>query len=79
MKWLKELQKCAADVCKIFVGNKTDMRNPSNPEHITYERAHDELTKLRIPYFECSALTRKGLEELFSETVKAVLESKKII
>lgn len=56
------------------------MRNPQNPDHITYEKAQEELVgKLGVPYLECSALTRKGVEEIFSTTVKAVIEKRKIM
>lgn len=56
------------------------MRNPQNPDHITYEKAQEELVfKLGVSYLECSALTRKGVEEIFSESIKAVIESRKIV
>lgn len=37
------------------------------------------MQELRVPYLECSALTRKGLEEVFNAGMTLVLEKRKLI
>jgi GTPase SAR1 family protein len=73
---------CAANTAaiKVFVGNKIDLREgqdilagnsdaPINSE--TARKVFEEEMKCR--YFECSALTRKGIPELFESSVREAI------
>lgn len=73
MKWYPEVsQEELSKIPKIVVGNKIDMRNGENSQHIRYEAVQSTLIKAKTSlevqkckYFECSALTQKGLKEIF--------------
>lgn len=61
---------------KLFVGNKVDLREPGNPSHVTRDKAAKVIEALGVKYYECSALTREGIEEVFLAALKEVLGKK---
>jgi len=78
-QWYRELDKFAPAACKLFVGNKIDLRDPSNKDNVTYEKASKVFVEnLHVPYIECSALTRQGIEDTFVAAIKLVLERRKL-
>ncbi|CAD8084809.1 unnamed protein product [Paramecium sonneborni] len=70
-KWYLELNEGKLKkVPKIFVGNKIDIRNTLNQNHIQFEKAQQELKNYNALHKECSALTKEGLEDLFQEAAR---------
>ena len=71
----------------MVVGTKTDCRNDEailrklaeeNVKPVTAEEGEKLAKDIKaVCYMECSALTRKGLKEVFEEAVRIVLENKK--
>jgi GTPase SAR1 family protein len=74
---------CAANTTaiKVFVGNKIDLREgqdilagnsnaPVNKE--TARKVFEE--EMKCKYFECSALTRTGISDLFESSVREAIE-----
>lgn len=82
-KWVPELQHHAGGVPFILVGTKIDLRE--DRETITqlqqqsktpFKKEAGEKLASRIgavKYMECSALTQKGLKQIFEEAVRVVL------
>lgn len=82
-KWVPELQHYAKGTPIILVGTKADLREePKVLEKLAAEkmepvssaqgRAMAERIKA-VKYLECSALTQKGLKNVFDEAIRAVL------
>jgi len=82
-KWVPELQHYARGTPIILVGTKADLREePKVIEKLAQEkmepvssaqgRAVAEKIKA-VKYLECSALTQKGLKNVFDEAIRAVL------
>jgi len=82
-RWWPELKQCAADVPFILIGTKCDLRDDqSTIEALKSEGKslvkQEDAIKLAEKigahkYFECSALTQKGLKIVFDEAVRIVL------
>lgn len=82
-KWIPEIQANCAGVPIILVGTQIDLRN--NPvtleklskycvRPITYEQGHNLAKELKcVKYVECSALTQKGLKNVFDEAILVAL------
>jgi small GTP-binding protein len=82
-KWVPEIGHHAPDTPIVLVGTKLDLRDdPTIVENlrkhaqtpITYQQGlklADEIGA--VTYLECSALTQKGLKNVFDEAVRAVL------
>jgi len=84
-KWYPELKHHCPGVPIILVGTKLDLRSdpatvqklrekspPSTP--ITFEEGLDmQKAIFATKYFECSALTQKGLKNVFDEAIRIVL------
>ena len=87
--WVKEVTHFCPTTPYILVGTKTDLR--SDPQ--TIENLHKKQQKpittaegetaskelKAVKYLECSALTRKGLANIFDETIIASLDKGKIV
>jgi len=84
-KWWPELKHHCPGVPMILVGTKLDLRNDANTvaklreknqTPITFEEGLD-MAKTICPsnakYLECSALTQKGLKNVFDEAIRVVL------
>ncbi|XP_071501883.1 ras-related protein Rac2-like [Diadema setosum] len=86
-KWIPELQHHAQGVPFILVGTKIDLRENPTPEELKklkdkqpFKKEHGvQLAKKlgAVAYMECSALTQKGLKEVFEKAVMTVLDPPK--
>ncbi|GAM24268.1 hypothetical protein SAMD00019534_074430 [Acytostelium subglobosum LB1] len=82
-KWHPEICHHAPNVPIILVGTKLDMRDDKetldrlkekklNP--ISYEQGMAKMKEINaVKYLECSALTQKGLKNVFDEAIRAVI------
>jgi len=75
-KWMKEIVEHCPNAPVILVGTKVDLRSkPEFKSKIVSESDGNALAG-RInakKYIECSALTQEKLQEVFSETIRAVI------
>ncbi|EDR21923.1 RAC GTPase, putative [Entamoeba dispar SAW760] len=84
-KWQPEVKQHCPSAALMMVGTKIDLRdNAAEVKKITDqglqvispEKGQQMATELNcVKYMECSALTRKGLKEVFETAVKYVLEN----
>ncbi|KAH8920904.1 putative Rac1 GTP binding protein [Atractiella rhizophila] len=82
-KWFPEISHHAPNIPLILVGTKLDLRE--DPETIqklrerrmspiAYQQAAQMARDINaVRYLECSALTQKGLKNVFDEAIRAVL------
>ncbi|KAG0296911.1 GTP-binding protein Rho1 [Dissophora globulifera] len=79
-KWHPELAHFLEDVPKIVVGLKTDLRDGVSEEDkdrfVSYERGAQVAATLHCKYYECSAKTGKGLQDVFQAALKAAMQSR---
>ncbi|KAF9104092.1 GTP-binding protein Rho1 [Mortierella sp. AM989] len=79
-KWHPELTHFLENVPKIVVGLKIDLRNEASEadkeRFVSYERGAQVAASLHCKYYECSAKTGKGLQEVFQAAVKAAMQSR---
>ena len=85
--WLPELRQNAPRAPCILVGTKVDLRDNINAiqqlqkkrqRPISFEDGQKFAKKHKFNmYVECSALTQKGLKNVFDEAILAVLSPKK--
>ncbi|KAG5440075.1 hypothetical protein PCK2_000587 [Pneumocystis canis] len=82
-KWVSEVSHHAPNIPIILVGTKLDLRE----DHVVLEKLRKQkmepITYLQglkmaediwsVKYLECSALTQKGLKNVFDEAIRAVL------
>ncbi|KAL4497938.1 hypothetical protein ABPG72_014795 [Tetrahymena utriculariae] len=82
-KWYPELEENVKNVPKIFVGNKIDLRDENMVKStgkdapISYQAAQKIISELNCKYVECSALTQKGLKNVFDQAIRIALANKK--
>ncbi|XP_070498357.1 ras-related protein Rac1-like [Chironomus tepperi] len=83
-KWLPEIRHHCPHTPIILVGTKLDLRSDKRrkkdiKEHpITYPQGCGLAKKIgALKYMECSALTQKGLNELFDEVIRVALNAAK--
>jgi GTPase SAR1 family protein len=84
MQWYPELTENVGNVPKIFVGNKTDLREEfqmakkdPKDQPILKESARKIIEEeFQCKYMECSALTQDGLKAIFDEAMRIVLQKK---
>ncbi|CAO3647284.1 unnamed protein product [Mucor hiemalis] len=82
-KWFPEINHHAPNIPIILVGTKLDLReNPETVEKlrqksmapISYTQGLQMVKEIgAVKYLECSALTQKGLKNVFDEAIRAVL------
>ena len=74
-KWLPEISQYCKGVPYILVGTKYDKKYEEN------ERLIDEIVKIIKPslHLKCSALTKRGVENVFQTTINKVLINHDII
>ncbi|CAD5118352.1 DgyrCDS7062 [Dimorphilus gyrociliatus] len=82
-KWCKEIRHHCPDAPVVLVGTKIDLRedkgtlselSSQNLQPIKREQGVKLASKIRaVKYMECSALTQRGLKQVFEEAVRAVL------
>ena len=83
-KWFPEVTHYCAKVPIVLVGTKLDLRDDKDTieklrqKHqrgpITYEEGTAKAKEINAyKYLECSALTQKGLKQVFDEAIRAVL------
>ncbi|KAI8595083.1 GTP-binding protein rho1 [Dissophora ornata] len=79
-KWHPELAHFLESVPKIVIGLKTDLRDEASEDDkerfVSYERGAQIAAALHCKYYECSAKTGKGLQEVFQAAVKAAMQSR---
>jgi len=81
-KWTPELKHHCPGVPMILVGTKLDLRSDANTVQklreknqtpITFEEGLDRAKTIgATKYLECSALTQKGLKNVFDEAIRVV-------
>lgn len=82
-KWYPEIKHHCPDAPIILVGTKIDLREDRETlsalaelglSPLKREQGQKLANKVRaIKYMECSALTQRGLKQVFDEAVRAVL------
>lgn len=82
-KWYPEIKHHCPDAPIILVGTKIDLRedretlnalNEQGLSPLKREQGQKLANKIRaVKYMECSALTQRGLKQVFDEAVRAVL------
>ena len=85
-KWYPEISHHAPGVPFLLVGTKVDLRSDDdqvsrlrekNLEPISEARGNQMANQLGArKYLECSALTQKGLKNVFDEAIRTVLTAK---
>src|SRR5688572_15770729 len=85
-KWYTELKDYCPNKPTILIGTKIDLRDNFNLVDVyneqftklkpnSYENGKIMMEKIgAVKYLECSAITKKGLKEIFDETLKTVLK-----
>lgn len=76
LKWFPEIKHHCSTTPIILVGTKLDVRDDTNDKHYI---THDKGTTLMKfvgarRYLECSALTQRGVHEVFEGAVRTALE-----
>lgn len=70
--WVKELRKMlGTDVCLRIIGNKTDLDRNRN---VSLEEATQYAESVGAKHFQSSAKLNKGIEEVFLDIAKAMLQ-----
>lgn len=82
-KWCPEIKHHCPDAAVLLVGTKIDLREDkdvlnqlaaNNLAPVKREQGVKMASKIRaVKYLECSALTQRGLKQVFDEAVRAVL------
>ncbi|CAD6231960.1 GSCOCG00001673001-RA-CDS [Cotesia congregata] len=82
-KWYPEIKHHCPDAPMILVGTKIDLRDDRETltllaeqglSAIKREQGQKLANKIRaVKYMECSALTQRGLKQVFDEAIRAVL------
>ncbi|BFZ54186.1 Ras-related C3 botulinum toxin substrate 2 [Savitreella phatthalungensis] len=82
-KWIREIMHHSPNVPVILVGTKLDLREDEesirrlrdrNMSPITFQQGSQLAREIRaVRYVECSALTQKGLKNVFDEAIRTVL------
>lgn len=83
MKWFPEINHHAPDKPMILIGTKLDLREDpetieklrlKNLTPVSYTQGIQMAKDINaVKYLECSALTQKGLKNVFDEAIRAAL------
>ena len=83
MQWFPEISHHAPSTPSILVGTKLDLREDRDTIEklrekrmapITFPQGTQMMKEINaVKYLECSALTQKGLKNVFDEAIRAVL------
>ena len=86
-KWYPEINHHCPSTPIILVGTKLDLREDQdtigrlrekNMTPITFEQGQSKAKQINaLKYLECSALTQKGLKNVFDEAIRAVISPQK--
>jgi len=86
-KWHPEISHHAPNVPIILVGTKVDLREDKETHQrlqekkmapVSYEQGLGKMKEINaVKYLECSALTQKGLKNVFDEAIRAVISPAK--
>lgn len=87
-KWCPEIKHHCPDAPILLIGTKIDLREDKEALQALAENGHSPMkreqgqklaNKIRaVKYLECSALTQRGLKQVFDEAVRAVLRPQPI-
>jgi len=82
-KWFPEVKHHCPNTPVILVGTKVDLRDDPDTLNKLKDKKLNFITEVQgqslakeigaVKYLECSALTQKGLKNVFDETIRAVL------
>ncbi|XP_070493976.1 ras-related C3 botulinum toxin substrate 1-like [Chironomus tepperi] len=88
VKWNPEIRHHCPNTPAVLVGLKMDLRTDKatlvglyerNQQPISYPQGQTLATRIgAIKYVECSALTQRGVSEVFEEAIQAVLNPPKL-
>ncbi|XP_041823334.1 cell division control protein 42 homolog [Melanotaenia boesemani] len=83
LKWVPEISHHCPQTPFLLVGTQVDLRDDSNTleklakmneKAVTYQNGEEMAHELKaVKYMECSAVTKKGLENVFDEAILAAL------
>eukprot|EP01089_Gocevia_fonbrunei_P014669 TRINITY_DN406_c0_g1_i3.p1 TRINITY_DN406_c0_g1~~TRINITY_DN406_c0_g1_i3.p1 ORF type:complete len:207 (+),score=39.31 TRINITY_DN406_c0_g1_i3:91-711(+) len=73
-RWIDDLKRYSLPLKVFLVGNKTDLKSERT---VTYEAAQEKIeqTDFLVLYMETSAKADDGVDELFSQVAKIMLET----
>jgi len=87
-KWCPEIKHHCPDAPILLIGTKIDLREDKEALQALSDNGHSPIkreqgqklaNKIRaVKYLECSALTQRGLKQVFDESVRAVLRPQPI-
>jgi len=87
-KWCPEIKHHCPDAPILLIGTKIDLREDKEALQALADNGHSPIkreqgqklsNKIRaVKYLECSALTQRGLKQVFDEAVRAVLRPQPI-
>jgi len=87
-KWCPEIKHHCPDAPILLIGTKIDLREDKEALQALSDNGHSPIkreqgqklaNKIRaVKYLECSALTQRGLQQVFDEAVRAVLRPQPI-
>jgi len=85
-KWFPEISHHAPNVPFLLIGTKVDLRDDDEQIHRLREKGLEPVSESKgvqlantlgaKKYLECSALTQKGLKNVFDEAIRTVLTAK---
>lgn len=85
-KWIPEISHHAPNVPFLLIGTKTDLREDPDTVQKLRQKGVETITEARAAqlamqvgakkYLECSALTQRGLKNVFDEAIRQVLVAK---
>ena len=76
LQWQPEVERHSPGTPYILVGTKCDLISKDHHLQKTVQNKAQAVAKKikALSYVQCSALQREGLEEVFSEVIRAILD-----